>query len=44
MTVAAVIACRHTPGARGVATLLSTERDDEDGGAAARGAAARSAA
>jgi predicted PurR-regulated permease PerM len=28
MTVAAVIACRHTPGARGVATLLTAAPDD----------------
>ncbi len=30
MTVAAVIVCRHTPGARGVATLLSEERDADE--------------
>jgi hypothetical protein len=30
MTVAAVIACRHTPGARGLATLLSQAPDDGD--------------
>jgi len=30
MTVATVIACRHVPGARGVATLLAEERADAD--------------
>jgi AI-2 transport protein TqsA len=28
MTVATVIACRHTPGARGIATLLAEERTE----------------